>query len=517
MENIISSFTVISRTKTPPSTPLKAYLRWDNWDDFGFKTTHSLLISDENGELHEIGGVKIGQFNMGDDKRRPDVPDLFNCLDESFFSLGQDDSYYDKLNKLGDNIKSHVLTSLRDIVFDKLLYEKAIEESVTRTSLFRFVSETTVLVQYRRIVQGGARLTPYKFKYQLPQQRNAENACELSFDVEHDTNPPSNIHVLIGRNGVGKTRILKFMARALIHMDSKKDEYGKFYSGEILPDDQLFANLVSVTFSAFDPFDPIEERHIKTADINYSYVGLKRMEPTSDGQMIAVTKTDEELTSEFVKCLGLCNSDQRAKRWKNALSVLESDLIFKEANVESLQDIRETKDFKNRAIKIFKNLSSGHKIVLLTITRLIETVAERTLVLLDEPEAHLHPPLLSAFIRALSDLLIDRNGVSVIATHSPVVLQEVPKSCVYKISRVGRKTKAERPESETFGENVGVLTREVFGLEVVSSGFHKLIQDAVQGGRRYDYVVNHFNGELGAEAKAIIQALIAARDAQPEV
>lgn len=516
MDNTIITFTVIPRVFNPTSIPLRAYLRTDNWDDFHYKTSHLLLFSDKNGVLHEIGGVKIGQFGMGEEKRSPSVPNSFSCLDESFFSLGQDDSYYDNLNKLGEEIKEQILAGLRDIVSDKVLYEKAIEESVTRNSLLRFVSTSTILNQYRRIVQGGARLTPYKFKYQLPQVNNAQNVCVLSFDVEHDINPPSNIHVLIGRNGVGKTRILKLMTRALIHKELNNDEYGRFYSEEVLPDDQLFANLVSVTFSAFDPFDPIEEKHIKAANINYSYVGLKRIEPIPDGQMITITKTDGELTTEFVRCLGLCNSDQRSKRWRNALSVLESDLIFKEANVESLQDIRETKDFRNRATKIFEKLSSGHKIVLLTITRLIETVAERTLVLLDEPEAHLHPPLLSAFIRALSDLLIDRNGVAIIATHSPVVLQEVPKCCVWKISRVGRDTKAERPESETFGENVGVLTREVFGLEVIRSGFLKLIQEAVQQGGSYRAIVHDFNGELGAEARAIIQALIAARDAEPE-
>jgi hypothetical protein len=38
------------------------------------------------------------------------------------------------------------------------------------------------------------------------------------------------------------------------------------------------------------------------------------------------------------------------------------------------------------------------------------------------------PPLLAAMMRALSDLLVDRNGVAVVATHSPVVLQEVPAS-----------------------------------------------------------------------------------------
>lgn len=41
--------------------------------------------------------------------------------------------------------------------------------------------------------------------------------------------------------------------------------------------------------------------------------------------------------------------------------------------------------------------------MLLSITKLVEFVEERSLVLMDEPEAHLHLPLLSAFVRALSD------------------------------------------------------------------------------------------------------------------
>ena len=194
--------------------------------------------------------------------------------------------------------------------------------------------------------------------------------------------------------------------------------------------------------------------------------------------------------------------------------MLEADPIFKDAEVASLagNDLPE-KEFRARARTLFSKLSSGHKIVLLTMTRLVETVEERTLVLLDEPEAHLHPPLLSAFIRALSDLLINRNGVGIIATHSPVVLQEVPKSCVWKVRRTNIRVEADRPEIETFGENVGILTREVFGLEVTNSGFHKMLRDAVSDSVGYGEVVDRFGGELGGEAKAIIRALIAAQSA----
>jgi len=99
----------------------------------------------------------------------------------------------------------------------------------------------------------------------------------------------------------------------------------------------------------------------------------------------------------------------------------------------------------DQAKSLFNRMSSGHAIVLLTITKLVETVEEKTLLLIDEPESHLHPPLLSAFTRALSDLLVNRNGVAIIATHSPVVLQEVPKSCVSILRRTGRITTIEQP------------------------------------------------------------------------
>jgi hypothetical protein len=62
---------------------------------------------------------------------------------------------------------------------------------------------------------------------------------------------------------------------------------------------------------------------------------------------------------------------------------------------------------------------------------------------------------------------------------------------------------------------VGVLTREVFGLEVTTAGFHHLIRRAVEAeGLDYDSVIDRFGGQLGAEARAIARGLIANRDAK---
>src|SRR6185437_14471839 len=195
-----------------------------------------------------------------------------------------------------------------------------------------------------------------------------------------------------------------------------------------------------------------------------------------DGETVTITRDPTELANDFSQSAKLCVIGQKAARWKQALITLQADPIFAEAEVASLAGIEE-RQFGKYAAQLFRTLSSGHKVVLLTITKLVEKVEEKTLVLMDEPEAHLHPPLLSAFVRALSDLLINRNGVAIVATHSPVVLQEVPKSCAWNLRRSGAVSFVERPAVETFGENIGILTREVFGLEVTRSGFHKMLTE----------------------------------------
>jgi predicted ATP-binding protein involved in virulence len=134
-------------------------------------------------------------------------------------------------------------------------------------------------------------------------------------------------------------------------------------------------------------------------------------------------------------------------------------------------------------------------------------VEERTLVLIDEPEAHLHPPLQASFIRALSSLLATRNGVGLLATHSPVMLQEIPKSCVWLLFRDGIHVSAERPTIETFAENLGVLTREVFRVEVTQSGYHTLLRNNVGSSESLADLFAAFNDQLGTEGRAIARTL----------
>lgn len=507
-------FVVIPSEKhAPRDGKNKGYLLADNWDDwFEFSTLFSLVVRDESGTEHQIGGVKIGQVSMEDGQRRPHLPERFVALEDVFFSLGQDDSYYEAVGQLGSAMRDRVLFGLRDVAASEAAWQVALKERITRVSLLRSVTPRSVEGQFRRLAQGGARLSSYQFTYVAP-RRVASGAppISLSFDVVPESLPPTNIHVLIGRNGVGKTHLLNLMTRSLVEKEASARQVGEFDSSEPSGRSGPFANVVSVTFSAFDPFEPFPEQKDRAAAVRYSYVGLKRQSNT--GQGIGTPKSPDMLSREFVTSVRSCLQGARAARWRRALLTLEADPIFQEADVSSLADDDNNDEFEKRAGGLFGRLSSGHKIVLLTVTRLVETVEERSLVLLDEPEAHLHPPLLSAFVRSLSDLLVNRNGVAVIATHSPVVLQEVPRSCVWKLRRTGHEVTAERPEIETFGENVGVLTREAFGLEVTQSGFHRMLRDAVKEADSFEALLDRFSQQLGAESLALARALLASREA----
>lgn len=515
------SFSVVQSLPKDHGSLPHAYLTIDKWDDwFKYETQYHLIVFDEQGSEHSIGAVKIGEFGMVDGQRKPNIPESFTSLEDRFFSLGQDDTYYSALNDLGPVLRSSILAALHDIATDLNLFDRALSEDVTNVSLLRSVPQFTVRDQYHRIAHGGTRLTNYSFRFcSSTVHGNSDSAISLDFEVKPKSNPPTNIHVLIGRNGVGKTRLLNRMTEVLINgsgFPEKPDKSVSFYSKD---SEVEFGNLVVVTFSAFDLFVPPDAKKDGSASLPYSYIGLRKQNPENTTGDITLMTVDM-LINSFVDSLNICKSENLRTRWLNAIKILSTDPIFQEAEIDTLVRSQQNNDAKtadDRAARVFRNLSSGHKIVLLTITRLVETVAEKTLVLLDEPEAHLHPPLLSAFVRALSDLLINRNGVAIIATHSPVILQEVPRSCVWKIRRTGIEAIAERPELETFGENVGVLTREVFGLEVTRSGFHRMLRDSIEGENLdYDSLLEKFGGDLGAEAKAIARSLIAVRNIEDD-
>ena len=506
-------FVVLPRNTWPVSKPARkntAYLIPDDWDDwFKFETRHSLWYADAAGTLHDIGTVKIGRFGMPKGQRSPDLPNTFRTLPD-VFSLGQDPSYYEELGSISARAREDILEGLGDIAYNPELYGRAVDEEVTGISLMRFVSPATVEGQFRRLIAGGRRNERFEFEYEYPAASSVgQRVPVLTFTVKPGSIPPTNVHAIIGRNGVGKTFLLENLAKSLVTSRGEHDEnHGevRMSSGST-----LFAGLTSVTFSAFDAFEPFPQTRNRSSGLSYTYIGLKSQKRTSDGDAF-VPKAPSTLAREFGNSVKSCLLEEKLPRWRAALLTLASDPIFSSAGVDALANEADLDSVPRAARELYRRLSSGHKIVLLTITRLVEVVEERSLVLLDEPEAHLHPPLLSAFVRALSDLMTEQNGVAILTTHSPVVLQELPRDNAWIINRRGRAVNVDRPEIETFGENVGVLTHEVFGLEVTNSGFHDLVRREVDRSESLNEVLETFGEQLGSEAGAIARALMFAKE-----
>lgn len=512
----VDLFTVVDRLPGNANRVRRhVYLEVDRWDDWGkFRTMFTMYVVDEEGTTHEPGSVKIGEVglqarggaaSLEPGFRAPTLPRSFEALDERHFSVGQSENYYETLNVLDPDFKDEILAGLRDCAFNLQIFGANLDEEVMSESLLRSVPQRNVRNRFHRLAHGNALLTRFEFEYVLPDARiEGMLPPVLGFNVVPESVPPTNVHVLIGRNGVGKTRCVQNLSMAVLGITDESRDHGQLRLLGDNAEEWSFAGLVSVSFSVFDDFDlPVTD----SAEIRATQVGL-RFRDGADEKRPAQIKTPERLAADFTASLGQCRSGPRSTRWLAAVETLEADPLFAEADVGQLLSLPDN-DWRNAAAQLFSRLSSGHAIVLLTMTRLVELVDERTLVILDEPEGHLHPPLLAAFVRSVADLLVKRNGVGLIATHSPVVLQEVPRSCVWKLRRAGAVAVAERPLIETFGENVGVLTREVFGLEVTSSGFHNLLRKALADTGSFEAAVAHFDDQLGAEARAILMSLSA--------
>ena len=505
-----------NREKPPANGKNCGYLTIDNWNGYSYVTMFDFSLHDKRGKFHQIGAIKIAFMDQSTEQTTHSTLDkTFEKLPNNYFSLAVDVDFYQNLRTCFDNeFFLTILSSLCDVALDEELHNRIKEQDVFQTSLMRSVREKTILTQYRRVISGGDALTDYSFKfYREASDRFSE--INLYFQVKAASKPSTNIHAIIGRNGVGKTTFLNHIVESTISGDLEKGYIYDTSNSEKISLD-YFSNTITVSFSAFDPFRPPPNQQNPEKGSCYSYIGLKdnkdinsQLYPNEESNKL---KASIQLENEFIKALEQCLLDTNRKaRWQKSISTLRSDPNF--ADMEFHQIIeRDSKEALIYARELFKRMSSGHAVVVLILTNLVAKVTEKTLILLDEPESHLHPPLLSALIRTLSDLLYERNGVAIIATHSPVVLQEIPKACVWKLTRSHLALESTRPSLETFGENVGILTREVFGLEVDKSGFTTLLKKQVDENKTYQEILDVFSGQLGFEGRAILQAMIINRD-----
>ncbi|MEG1313194.1 MAG: AAA family ATPase [Bacilli bacterium] len=476
-----------------------------DWDDFGYKTIFEIQITNNlSQKSYKLGSIKIGYANQGEN------PNLttwtidhefingktLEKLEHNFFSMGIDFEYYERINEVfnyDDKTISHFYNSLNDVAYNKKILNYALKYDVFKISFLRSTSYENIIKQFSNI----ARRKIISNKMGITLNINDD---EISFHLSSNSNFKNNIKVLIGSNGSGKSELLNKIVEDYINNNVKTNEIN---------------NIILVSFSPFDKL--LAYKKYIDSDNNKKSVrliGLKSEKNISQN-------TDLEL--EFLESVGNCLfSSFKKDLLIKLIYILSSDPILSNFNFKDLitkfdsLNINKNDLKRSEIFKLFDILSSGHKIVIYTLFKLVDLVDRNTLVLYDEPELYLHPPLLSAYLRAFSELLIQNNAMAIITTHSPVVLQEVPKIDIKIIRRYHDLQDYDEVNLETFGERVDILTNEVFNLEVYNSGYYKIIFELFQSNKYkfnsvdhgYEFFLEYFKNQLGSEAKNVILSLL---------
>jgi hypothetical protein len=204
-----------SRTKPPRAGKSCVYLVVDNWDDYSYRTSFYMYLHDIRGSLIDIGAVKIAFVGQTTEIATPDfLPKTFDAQVDGVYSLGQSYEYYHRLASLKGQRGLGILHMLGDIVANPESIEDLLKEPALSKSLLRDRSLSVVKGQFTRALEGKPKLTDYKFKFKRPKSSKA-GSIDLQFSVKASSKPSTNIHALIGRNGVGKTTILNEMIEAI--------------------------------------------------------------------------------------------------------------------------------------------------------------------------------------------------------------------------------------------------------------------------------------------------------------
>jgi predicted ATP-dependent endonuclease of OLD family len=139
------------------------------------------------------------------------------------------------------------------------------------------------------------------------------------------------------------------------------------------------------------------------------------------------------------------------------------------------------------------------------VTALLAWIQPNTLVLFDEPETHLHPNAVASLFLVLSDILASFDSYAVVATHSPVVIQEVPAKRVLVFQRDENVTTAKPLMLESFGESVTELTRHVFETIEVESVYRRTLKELAED-ESAEEVMALFERGLSLSAQAYLLA-----------
>ena len=393
------------------------------------------------------------------------LPNDFLRLPVEFCSLGQDERYYRNIkSRFGDSYES-VFMALNDAaVFPQI--DDAFRNTKYYSCLIRENEAERLIREAQLILQGRNVADRYRFKYRF-HPIYAENDVEFEFNFRDKTRLlPRRIYAVIGKNGVGKTLFVSQLPLDLSNKDS--DAFS--------PAKPILSKVISIANSTFDNFKKAEN----TAKLNYFHFGLTKS--VGGGQ---IPKTKDDFTAELLAATKKIRLYGRIDHLKKVLNKIVFTEAIDELFVTVSKNDREVLDIDTSKInKLLRTMSSGESTMLYLFMCLEADIRYDSLILLDEPETHLHPDAIAELLNALDDMLEEYQSCCVMVTHSPLLIRELTSDCVYVMERDDKTVILRKPGVETIGSGLNTITDDIFGSRSVQRNYKKRISELA---RDYSY------------------------------
>ena len=501
----------------------------DQWNDNGFRVRINFRI-----HLQDIPEVYEGSGYIGFLQKEEDTSYLKKLLNDSelisvlagdqhrFFTMLPDmEAYRSLVRALTPKNAVKVLKCMRDMValnefrttanwVDDAKLSRVFTQAFLRDygAYFAFKNAGSILRNLRS-EDLGVLTKGFSINFKMEGRENEHN---LHFVFDHGDDLPKRIAVVIGRNGVGKSQALRQISESLL---KGKKNIVDIVDGQRPSINRLL--VFSPTNEAATVFPTGRGKNL----IWYRRFSLNR----------SLKKRDGEAVSDLI--VQLARSDQtigRSSRWEiflRGLAAIErSDELCllrreKEDSPIPIHEMRKGGSFsaldrygeinlKADPVRIVNEkifpLSSGEISFLRFASQVSLYVENGSLLLLDEPETHLHPAFISQLVSLLDRLLDATGSAAIIATHSVYFVREVfsEQVTVLTVNRNG-VVGSKRPNLNTFGADVGAISYFVFDEDEPSQLAKRVKGKLINKFSKWDDVYTKYKRELSPDLLASLR------------
>lgn len=536
-----TSYAEMDRIELRPDVPWD-HAKYKPWDDFGYRTSFGAKLFFQNKE-YELPQIKFliddqndthdffKEYLQKNDSRFFEFP----IHDVKYVSLPTDIEFYQVLKTLFKKTEiENILEKLHESSYIKhtnscqdnvfLLGKEGFRDSLLRDMTSKSSLESGWLLIENRIINKDE---IFKLEFKLD---NFSNSHKIDINFKESIFP-SNINVLIGANGTGKSQALKYFTEQLLGIKNVKQKTK-------LP---VFNQIVLIAYSPFESYmtslEDVEKIRVKSS---YKYFGFrtekgvfKKEQPaidTVEGLFKLIVEDDEKdfLDDQINKYDALIKILKKAITFKNIGLVVNENIgnltSVKNVVVDSVYIIKDEEELladlpllkknvdKSRGIVFLKNnskvyLSSGQQIFSYLITCAVSAIRKDTILLIDEPEVYLHPNLEVDLMNLLKELLEEFRSYAIIATHSLILAREVSKNCTIIFKTKDARIDCINPPFETFGGDMEKINSYVFFDNKVKKPYESWLQGLVNEEKGAEKAIKKYMDSLNEESLILMNGM----------